>query len=246
MGRNKKRKHKKADITPSGPKRKPAPFNNPFRDQAATLKETMTPSAEPADSQPTAQKSTSNSFAPPQQLPLSEEEQLFRQAMIGVQKLDRTDAPLPKSKNKSPPKTRSDDAEVLAQLADLVTGAVAFDISDTAEYIEGIAQGLDRRLLKKLRRGDFSVQAHLDLHGLNRMEARDAVERFLVRSRQKGQRCVLIISGRGHHSKDKTPVLKTHLGQWLTHGRLSKKILAFCSARRCDGGVGAVYVLLRK
>lgn len=141
---------------------------------------------------------------------------------------------------------RDEDAEAMAELADLVAGRSTFDIGDSDEYIEGIAQGLDRRLLKKLRLGQFAVQAHLDLHGKTRALARDAVEGFVVESRQRGRRCVLIVHGRGLNSKDQIPVLKEALRVWLARGRIARSVLAFCSARSVDGGTGAVYVLLRR
>jgi DNA-nicking Smr family endonuclease len=131
-------------------------------------------------------------------------------------------------------------------LADLVEGAGVFDITATDEYIEGLAPGIDKRLLRKLRAGDYAVQAHLDLHGLTSDEARPEVEKFLVAARSAGRRCVLIIHGRGHGSKEGVPVLKERLKVWLTRGRIGQGVLAFCTARPSDGGAGAVYVLLRK
>lgn len=146
----------------------------------------------------------------------------------------------------SPRQRRDDDAEAYAALADLVDGAGAFDISATDEYMEGLAPGIDKRLLRKLRAGDYAVQAHLDLHGLTADEARAEVERFLVAAHRDGRRCVLLIHGRGHHSDDGVPVLKERLKSWLSRGRIGRGVLAFCTARPSDGGAGAVYVLLRK
>jgi DNA-nicking Smr family endonuclease len=140
----------------------------------------------------------------------------------------------------------SDDAEVLAELADLCGGDGPFDIADTDEYIEGLADGIDRRLLKRLRAGDYAVQAHVDLHGLTREEARDRVARFLLDSRRAGRRCVLIVHGRGNHSKDSIPVLKQAVRSWLERGQIARTVLAFATARPSDGGAGAVYVLLRR
>jgi DNA-nicking Smr family endonuclease len=140
----------------------------------------------------------------------------------------------------------SDEAEAYAELADLVQGAGIFDISATDEYIEALAPGIDRRLMKKLRAGDYAVQAHLDLHGMSSEEARVEVEQFLVAARTAGRRCVLVIHGRGHGSKEGIPVLKERLRVWLTRGRIGRGVLAFCSARPSDGGAGAVYILLRK
>ena len=62
-----------------------------------------------------------------------------------------------------------------------------------------------------------------------------------------GHRCVLIVHGRGHNSKDHTPVLKERLKSWLARGAAARKVvLAFTTARPCDGGAGALYVLLRR
>ena len=140
----------------------------------------------------------------------------------------------------------SEEAEALAVLSDLVEGAAHFDISDTREYVEGAIVGLDPRVLRRLRRGDYAWQAHIDLHGMTADEARVAVDRFLATSVRAGHRCVLIVHGRGRNSKDQTPVLKERLKAWLARGRASRVVLAFTTARPCDGGAGALYVLLRR
>ncbi|MFQ5665459.1 MAG: Smr/MutS family protein [Candidatus Binatia bacterium] len=138
------------------------------------------------------------------------------------------------------------DAEALAELSDLVAGHAPFDISDSDEYVEGAMVGLDPRLLRRLRAGEFTHQAHLDLHGMTSDEARVAVEEFLARAYQGGKRSVLIIHGRGRNSKDQIPILKRRLTSWLGRGQSARRILAFTSARPCDGGTGALYVLLRR
>jgi DNA-nicking Smr family endonuclease len=143
----------------------------------------------------------------------------------------------------------ADEAEAYAALADLVTssgGSGRFDFADTDEFIEGLAPGLDRRILRKLKRGDFALQGHVDLHGMTREEAHAAVDEFVAASRAAGRRCVLIVHGRGQHSKDQIPVLKERVRAWLERGKIAKAVLAFSTARPCDGGLGAVYVLLRK
>ena len=140
----------------------------------------------------------------------------------------------------------SEEAEALAALSDLVAGVARFDVTETREYVEGMVVGLDPRLVRRLRRGDFAWQAHLDLHGMTAAAARAEVERFLLRAVRAGHRCVLIVHGRGLNSKDRTPVLKERLKGWLSHGALARSVLAFASARPCDGGAGALYVLLRR
>ncbi len=169
----------------------------------------------------------------------------FQQEMQGVRPLKRGNY-VPVQRGAAPRPRRDEDAEALAELADLVEGRAYFDISNSDEFIEGIAHGLDRRLLKKLRRGNFSMQSFIDLHGRTRQEAREILPRFIAESRQQRRRCVLIVHGRGLNSKDQVPVLKESLKVWLTRGALSRAVLAFCTARPCDGGAGAVYVLLRK
>jgi DNA-nicking Smr family endonuclease len=120
------------------------------------------------------------------------------------------------------------------------------EIEDTAEYIEGSVHPHGRLYLKDLRSGRFSVQAHLDLHGLNLQEARFALEEFLFESVRTGFTCVRVIHGRGRHSHKHHPVLKENIQRWLCTRRMSRRVIAYTSARRCDGGGGAVYVLLRK
>ena len=155
----------------------------------------------------------------------------------------RVDGPTPASR----PRPRvSEEAEALAELSDLVRGDTHFDVSDTREYVEGAVVGLDPRVLRRLRRGDFAWQAHVDLHGMVANQARDAVLAFLRAAVRAGLRCVLVVHGRGLNSKDHTPVLKERLKSWLARGAASHIVLAFTTARPCDGGAGALYVLLRR
>jgi len=210
-------------------------FHTPFA-VLQTVKPAAPPAAKPTPAKPSLVGS----------MPKSDDD-LFLQEMAGArpieQKGPRVGAPPPDPKRRP---AKSDDAEVLASLADLCTGDGPFDISDSDEYVEGIAEGLDRRILKRLRGGEYAVQGHLDLHGKTREEARDAVGRFLVDSRRAGRRCVLIVHGRGNHSEDQIPVLKQAVRSWLERGQISRLVLAFTTARPHDGGAGAMYVLLRR
>ncbi len=140
----------------------------------------------------------------------------------------------------------SEEMEALAALSDLVRGSAHFDVSDTREYVEGAIVGLDPRLLRRLRRGDFAWQAYLDLHGMTAESARPAVDGFLQAAVRAGHRCVLVVHGRGLNSKDQTPVLKERLKVWLARGAAAHVVLAFTTARPCDCGAGALYVLLRR
>ena len=131
------------------------------------------------------------------------------------------------------------------KLKGLVQSGSGFVIADTPEYIEGSGYRAPPEIKTRLHRGDFSIQDYLDLHGLNVAEAETAFEDFLQKSISTGKRAVLIIHGRGL-SSNAQPVLKTNVCKWLTQSRWRKWVIAYTSARSCDGGAGASYVLLRQ
>lgn len=216
----------------------PAPLNTPF----AALKQSLKGRSKPAPPAPVVARSKP---APPP-APVEDEGALLDRAMAGVKPLASRARIEPPSPAAEPRTVISEEAEALAALADLVSGETHFDVTDTREYLEGAVVGLDPGLVRKLRRGDFVRQAHLDLHGMIADEARPAVDRFLLASVQKGLRCVLIVHGKGLNSKDQTPVLKEKLKGWLSRGQAAVLVLAFATARPHDGGAGALYVLLRR
>ncbi len=188
--------------------------------------------------------------APQKRLEEDDDGRLFAEAVAGAK-------PLEGHSNRLPPAPkpgiriaksveRQETEEVMEALRDLVDGQSAFSIHHTDEAIEGAVEGLDAGIVSRLRAGEYSVQDHLDLHGLTRDQARETVELFIRRARLQGKRCVLIIHGRGLGSANRMPVLKNALVAWFTRRAMRKNILAFTTARNCDGGAGAVYVLLRK
>jgi DNA-nicking Smr family endonuclease len=113
----------------------------------------------------------------------------------------------------------------------------------TSEYIEGRRSYVSPETLRKLKEGYFSIQASLNLRGLFLEEARLLFEDFMESALRKGLSCVLIIHGRGLSSKGE-PVLKRKVREWLERGPFRRFVLAYASARPCDGGLGATYVLL--
>jgi len=177
----------------------------------------------------------------------NDDESLYQRAMLDVEPLGEHKKLAEREHKPKPLLLELDEDElVMRQLDDLVHGEVPFDFADTEEYIEAVAEGIDRRLVRKLRKGEFAVQAHLDLHGLNREEARAEVSAFIRKCHLRSKRCVLIVHGRGMRSEGNIPVLKIKLAAWLTRGAIGRRVLAFTSARPYDGGTGAVYVLLRQ
>ncbi|UCG11871.1 MAG: Smr/MutS family protein [Deltaproteobacteria bacterium] len=177
------------------------------------------------------------------------DDRIFWKAMTGVEPLSeskiRPRTPRPRTRPYKRPLVE-EELEAYAQLVDLVSGEGRFDIQYTDEYMEGAVVGAGPEILEKLRLGTFSIQAHLDLHGMTADEARQALEEFILVSVMKGLRCILIIHGRGLNSRDQIPILKQRMANWLKSGRLKRCVLAFTTARSCDGGAGALYVLLRK
>ncbi|MFZ2446906.1 MAG: Smr/MutS family protein [Syntrophobacteraceae bacterium] len=177
------------------------------------------------------------------------DELLFARAMAEVNPLPaKAQARVPlRPPDRDPPRFLAlEELEAYTQLVDLVAGEGPFELSYSDEYIDGAVLGISPEVLKKLRGGYFSYREHLDLHGLNRQQARAETTEFIMRSFAARRRCVLIIPGRGLNSRDKEPVLKNSLVAWLTRAPLKRVVLAFASARSYDGGWGAFYVLLRK
>jgi DNA-nicking Smr family endonuclease len=182
--------------------------------------------------------------------PPEDEAAAFRRAMRDVAPLDRRQrARQPKAPEPGRPRLDApldEDLEVLAQLSDLISGQAELDLRFTSQFVWGAAAGVGPELMERLEAGAFPVQDYLDLHGHSQDEALEAAERFLTSCQTRGLRHVLIVHGKGTGSPEGLPVLKATLARALTHKRLGKRVLAFCTARPVDGGAGAMYVLLRK
>ncbi|HSQ10074.1 MAG TPA: Smr/MutS family protein, partial [Burkholderiaceae bacterium] len=102
--------------------------------------------------------------------------------------------------------------------------------------------GIGPDVLRKLRRGEWVIQDHLDLHGARVDEARELLAGFMREALRRGFRCVRVVNGKGLGSKDKMPVLKGKARVWLAQ---REEVIAFCQARPAEGGSGALVVLLR-
>ena len=165
----------------------------------------------------------------------------FGDVVSGVRRLkqDRVAAHRPRRKP-VPEQSLRDAREVMDSL--LSDEYEPADI-ETGDELLFVRPGLQHSVMRKLRRGQYAIEAELDLHGNTVPEARERIVTFLNHSRARGIRCVRIIHGKGKSSEGKLPVLKGKVNAWL---RQKHEVLAFCSARPNDGGTGAVYVLLRK
>jgi DNA-nicking Smr family endonuclease len=124
-------------------------------------------------------------------------------------------------------------------------GPAAFELERSGERIEGRAPGADRRTLARLRKGEPAPERELDLHGLPAASAERALAAELEAAWQAGERCLLVIHGRGLRSEHE-PVIKRSLPGWLAAPPHGARVLAFTSARPERGGAGATLVLLRR
>lgn len=119
-----------------------------------------------------------------------------------------------------------------------------FDIDTLLETDEGLSfrqRGVGPDVLRKLRRGHWTLQGQIDLHGLRSDAAHQALAQFIQHAHKQGWRCVRVIHGKGLGSPGKSPVLKERTPRWLAQRR---DVIAFVQARACDGGAGALMVLL--
>jgi DNA-nicking Smr family endonuclease len=219
---------------------KPYDTYRPFKNLKALLEENSFPLS------PRIKEETMAGQFKHGELSLEDEERVFKEAMANVVPASREDASIEMAKV-IPAKFSDKDPEtnVLTRLENLVRRGEGFAVSDTPEYMEWIGYGVNPDVAKRLHRGDFSIQAYIDLHGLGVETAQEAFEQFLKEAVLSGKRAVLVVHGRGLSSREE-PVLKAKVKEWLTSGRWRKWVMAFTSARACDGATGATYVLLRQ
>ena len=139
-----------------------------------------------------------------------------------------------------PVQAQLDEQRVLREaISDEFDASTLLDVDDAMSYRRpGV--GLD--VTRKLRTGTWSIQREIDLHGLRREEAREALAAFVRDAHRQGIRCVRVVHGKGLGSPGKTPVLKGKVQSWLVQ---KNEVLAFVQARAAEGGAGALVVLLK-
>lgn len=119
-----------------------------------------------------------------------------------------------------------------------------FDITtllDADDQLSFRRSGIGTDVTRKLRKGEWSIQGQIDLHGLRSDEARNAIGQFIRDAKRMGWRCVRVVHGKGLGSPGKEPVLKSKVQRWLVQ---KSEVLAFVQAKPSDGGAGALVVLL--
>lgn len=170
------------------------------------------------------------------------ERQLFAHSIGPIARLKPNNRVIPQTTAPStqPQQRRLDERAVLREsISD------DFDVETLLETDEALSfrqSHIGSDVVRKLRRGHWSLQGQIDLHGLRSDDARDALGAFIHRALKQDWRCVRVVHGKGLGSPGKTPVLKTKALRWLAQ---RKDVLAFVQARACDGGAGALIVLLQ-
>jgi len=182
--------------------------------------------------------SSEASAMPSKKEPSQSERALFRSTVGEVRRLhDDRVAHAPKGRRKA--RRPAPDAP---PTVDMMPDGVFDNLPAAGERQLFSRGGLQQRFLRRLAKGQLTIQANLDLHGMSVAQARRALSHFLQECALSDIRRVRIVHGKGFGSRDARPVLKAQVDRWL---RLRPDVLAFCSAARHDGGTGAVYVVLR-
>lgn len=166
--------------------------------------------------------------------------ELFREAVKDVKPLPQ-DVPARETRRPPPPLARFTRADRFAVLQESLAADTVDPEVASGEELSFAREGIQNGVLRKLRRGQYLVQAEIDLHGLTVPEAKEAVRTFLAEALERQFRCVRIVHGKGLRSGHRGPVLKGAVSSVL---RRIGPVLAYVSARQVDGGTGALYVLL--
>ncbi len=165
---------------------------------------------------------------------------LFQVAMSDVVPLPASDK-IVSDVIKAPPLPRKREHQGNVISKDALSDYVSIEMKGGDEW-SFVRPGMPRQTLRRLRRGYWRIQDNLDLHGYTRDEARQALSVFLDICVQQMFRCVRVIHGKGLSSKNREPVIKTRVGNWLMQ---RSDVLAFCQAKPEDGGSGAILILLK-
>lgn len=176
---------------------------------------------------------------PKQRTPSKEDIETFQEAVKGTKPLKQAKARIRPAAPKTP--VRVNKKSEKPDFTTMLDESAELAFVDGEQSIHFHRPGLHNKILRNFRKGQYNVEAILDLHGMTVEKAQHAVDTFLRQCIQDDSRVVLIIHGKGHHGK--YPTLKNKLNYWL---RNITYVLAFCSATATHGSRGALYVLLRR
>ena len=192
------------------------------------------------DSAAKAKKAKPNANPTVQAPPELDGAALFRSLIGPVREMQAVDAPiLPEAPAPRAAMSEADEAHVLEELYDLPDDLA---LLDGAEQISYLAEGYSPKLLRKLKRAQFRINAEFDLHHLTGPKAKRVLHQFLHQMRAQDRLCVLVIHGKGLRSNQNGAFLKSLVDLEL---RRRNDVIAFHSAPPAQGGTGAVQILLK-
>lgn len=165
-----------------------------------------------------------------------DDKDLFRGAMLDVTPLTSNKAEIKQKPTAIQKRATVSESRINDTLSDEF-------IPPSEDFLEFMRPGVQKSYLKQIRNGKVEVEDYIDLHGYRRDDARLTLLEFLDHAQQEGYKLVRIVHGKGYHSDENKPVLKAMVNKWL---QSIPEVLAFVSTVPKDGGLGAVYVLLKK
>lgn len=173
-----------------------------------------------------------------------QDQQFFRDEVADVHPLVSKERIETVKKRPSPHPLQSQHPAGLEKQTGMATMSDPVNLGETevGDVLFFARSGIQRKVQRKLRRGEFPIEDELDLHGYTVVEAKAAIHEFFYECKKQHKRYIRIIHGKGYRSEQKIPVLKTHVAYWLPQHH---DVMAFSSARPADGGTGALYVLLK-
>lgn len=210
------------------------PFNNPFADDFKKLRKRL------SDHEPQALERAQREIAATD--PVVTDEDAFRQAVSGAVSI--------KARGREVMHTPKANESIRVCAQDLDPDDLFFDanfdIRFSDQFIRARCSSVSGETFDKLEKGLFAVRSHVDLHGMALDDAKQTVDEFLTDCQRREELCVLVITGKGRNSPGQVGVLRQGIPEWLARGPSARRVLAFVTARQCDGGGGALYVLLRQ
>ena len=172
-------------------------------------------------------------------LPNDEDENCWQQLIKDVDKLT-CERPVPFTKN------------VKLKVVPKISPNVVYGGSKLKDIVIGSMDNIDASTAKKFKRGEFQIEAELDLHGYTENRAFEAVCDFIKTSYLQQKRCISIITGKGLHKNDEDDIfagrgiLKDRVPQWLNLPDIRPLILSVFHPEHIKGGSGAIHILLRR
>ena len=182
--------------------------------------------------------------------------ELFNRVVADVKPLKFQDTPVSNKKNSINKMDKLKKTNMVAREIKLINQGTSISNAPIAigDHSPGRAPGIDRKTSLKLKKGKVEIDYKLDLHGLTQIEAKQALEKAILKAWKQRLRLILVITGKGLRQPKSngfndsvgTGILRRAVPKWLKETPLSNCVLAFASAQQTHGGTGALYVLLRR